>query len=173
MKFANQNFPSARIFVSSETTKFLFTLQARKFAYIVLQKVLICTQFSCIWIAFWSKTPNGWTYSTPPYSLVVGNTHLLFANHFWKDNSTPDICVYFIYIIYKMHVYIYRYICIRYTYIYIYIYVYIYICIYMYVCIYIYNFYVIYKNVNLYLSKIRHLFYASYISVSSKPSKTQ
>ena len=57
--------------------------------------------------------------------------------------------------------------------IYIYIYVYIYICIYMYVCIYIYNFYVIYKNVNLYLSKIRHLFYASYISVSSKPSKTQ
>ena len=30
------------------------------------------------------------------------------------------------------------------------------------------NFYVIYENVKTYISKTRHLFYASYISVSSK-----
>ena len=29
VKFANQNFPSVKIFVFGETTKFLFTLQAR------------------------------------------------------------------------------------------------------------------------------------------------
>ena len=44
---------------------------------------------------------------------------------------------------------------------------------YFFIYVYIYNFYVIYKNVNIYISKIRRLFQASYISVSSKPSKTQ
>ena len=33
--------------------------QARQIAYILLQKVLNCTLFSCIWIAFWPQTPNG------------------------------------------------------------------------------------------------------------------
>ena len=49
---------SVGIFVFRET-KFLFTLQARQIAYILLQKVLNCTLFSCIWIAFWPKTTNG------------------------------------------------------------------------------------------------------------------
>ena len=29
------------------------------YTYILLQKVLNCTWFSCIWIAFWLETPNG------------------------------------------------------------------------------------------------------------------
>ena len=36
VKFANQNFPSVKIFVFRETTKFLFTFKVRKFAYIYL-----------------------------------------------------------------------------------------------------------------------------------------
>ena len=112
VKFANQNFPSARIFVSSETTKFLFTLQAQRFAYIVLQKKLICTQFSCIWIAFWPKNPNGWTYSAPSYSLAVGNTHLFFADH-----------LIYVYILYKLYINACIYICMYQIYIYIYIYI--------------------------------------------------
>ena len=40
VKFANQNFPFVRIFVFRETAKFLFTLQMRQLAYILLQKVL-------------------------------------------------------------------------------------------------------------------------------------
>ena len=139
MKFANQNFPSVRISVSSETTKFLFTLQARVFAYIVLQNVIICTQFSCIWIAFWPKRPNGWAYNAPPFSLAVGNTQLLFAGSLLKRKLEPSyICIYIIYIctynIYIIYMYIY-YICtyntyiyidihIRYTHIHTYIYIY-------------------------------------------------
>ena len=123
MKFANQNFPSVRISVSSETTKFLFTLQARVFAYIVLQNVIICKQFRCIWIAFWPQRPNGWAYNTPPYSLAVGNTQLLFAGSFLKRKLEPSyICIYIIYIctynIYIIYMYIY-YICTYNTYIYI------------------------------------------------------
>ena len=52
VKSANQDFPSVRLFVSIETTRFLFTLQAQQFVYIALQNVLICTQFSCIKVAF-------------------------------------------------------------------------------------------------------------------------
>ena len=48
VKFTNQNIPSAKIFVFQETTKFMFTLQARQFAYILLENVLNCTHFSCI-----------------------------------------------------------------------------------------------------------------------------
>ena len=40
VKIANQKFTSFGIFVFRETTKFLFTLQARQFAYTLLQKVL-------------------------------------------------------------------------------------------------------------------------------------
>ena len=57
-----------------------------------------------------------------------------------------------------------------YIHIYIYIYIYIYISIYIYIYIYPYTYTYIYiyiKNVKTYISKIRHLFYASYISVSS------
>ena len=68
----------------------LFTFQAQQFPYILLQKALNCTLFSCIWIAFWPKTPYGGAYSTSPYSLVVGTAHLLFVDHFWKDNLNPD-----------------------------------------------------------------------------------
>ena len=39
--FANQNFCSVRIFVFRQTTKFLFALQTRQFAFILLQKVLL------------------------------------------------------------------------------------------------------------------------------------
>ena len=53
VKFADQNFPSVRIFVFRETTKFFFTLQAQQFTYILHRKVLNCTLFSCIWVAFW------------------------------------------------------------------------------------------------------------------------
>ena len=38
VKFVNQNFQSVRITVFRETTKFLFTLEAQQFAYILLQK---------------------------------------------------------------------------------------------------------------------------------------
>ena len=55
----NQNFPSVGIFVFRETTKLPFTLQARQIAYIVLQKVLNCTLFPYIWIAFWPQPPIG------------------------------------------------------------------------------------------------------------------
>ena len=65
MKFANQNFLSVGIFVLRGTTKFLFTLQARQIAYILLQKVLNCTLFSSIWIAFWLQTPNGGLTAQP------------------------------------------------------------------------------------------------------------
>ena len=78
--------PSIRIFVFRETTKFLFTLQARQFAYILLQ-VLNCTLFSCIWIAFWSQTPNERASSAPP----CRHTHYIFADHFSKDNLNPTI----------------------------------------------------------------------------------
>ena len=74
VKFANKNFPSVRIFVFRETTEFLFTLQAQQFAYILLQKVLNSTLFSCIWIAFWSQTCNGEAYNAPLYPLAVGTT---------------------------------------------------------------------------------------------------
>ena len=59
VKFASQNFHSAKIFAFRETTKFLFTFQARQFVYILLQKVLKCILFSCILIAFWPQTCNG------------------------------------------------------------------------------------------------------------------
>ena len=68
----SKNFPSVRIFVFRKTTNFLFTLQARQFASILLQKVLNCTQFSYIWIPFWPQTPYG---DIPPYPLPVGTTH--------------------------------------------------------------------------------------------------
>ena len=89
MKFANQNFPYVGIFVFRETTKFLFTLQARKIDYILLQKVLNCTLFSCILIAFWPQTPNGGLQRSPIPS--VGTSPKIFADHFWKDNSNPAI----------------------------------------------------------------------------------
>ena len=144
MKFANQNFPSVRISVSSETTKFLFTLQARVFAYIVLQNVIICTQFSCIWIAFWPKRPNGWAYNAPPFSLAVGNTQLLFAGSFLKRKLEPwYICIYIIYIctyIIYVHIIYILYICIYIIYVHIiHIYILIYISdIHIYIHIYIY-----------------------------------
>ena len=50
VKFANQNFPSVRIFVFQEKMKFLFTLQAEQFAYILLQNVLNYILFCCIWL---------------------------------------------------------------------------------------------------------------------------
>ena len=58
-------FPSVRIFIFRETTKFLFTLQARQIAYILLQKVFYSKNFSCIWVAFWSQTPNGGLQHSP------------------------------------------------------------------------------------------------------------
>ena len=63
VKISDQNFPFVRTFVFRETIRFLFTLQAWKFVYILLQKVFNCKQFSCIWITFWPKslgnlTPN-------------------------------------------------------------------------------------------------------------------
>ena len=75
VKFADQNFLSVRIFVLKETKKFLFTLQALHFAFILLQKLFNCTLFSYIWIAFWSPNlqwgslerfpihPSCWKYS--------------------------------------------------------------------------------------------------------------
>ena len=57
-QFTIQNFPSVGIFVFRETTKFLFTLQAQQINYILLQKVLNCTLFSSISIAFWPQTPT-------------------------------------------------------------------------------------------------------------------
>ena len=74
MKFANQNFSSIRIFAFRETTKFLFTLEARQLDYILLQKVLNFTLFSCIWIVFWPQTPDEGAYSAPPYPLA-GTSH--------------------------------------------------------------------------------------------------
>ena len=74
VKFTNQNFPSNGIFVFRETTKLLFTLQARQVTYNLLQKVLNCTLFSYIWRAFWPQTLIGGAYSTPPYPLRVGTT---------------------------------------------------------------------------------------------------
>ena len=50
------------------------TFQAQQIAYILLQKVLNCTLFSCVWIAFWPQTPNGETYSASPYRLTVGTS---------------------------------------------------------------------------------------------------
>ena len=61
-------------FLFSGKPEFLFTLQAQQFAYILLQKVLNSTLFSCIWIAFWSQTRNGEAYNAPPYPLAVGTT---------------------------------------------------------------------------------------------------
>ena len=55
--------------------KFLFTLQAQQSAYISLRKVLNCTQFSCIWVAFWSQILNTGFYSAPPYPPSVGASH--------------------------------------------------------------------------------------------------
>ena len=75
VKFANKNFSSVRIFVFRKFMKFLFTLQHQQFTYIILQKVLKCTLFSCIWIVFWFQIPNGGAYTTPPFTLAVGNTH--------------------------------------------------------------------------------------------------
>ena len=59
-----------------------------------------------------------------PYSLAIRNTYLLFADHFWKDNSNPDtyVCV----LLYIIYIYIYIYIYILYLYIW-YIYILIYI----------------------------------------------
>ena len=42
--------------------------QAQQIAYILLQKVLNCTLFSCIWIAFWPQTPNG-GFKALPHTL--------------------------------------------------------------------------------------------------------
>ena len=67
MQFENQNFPSGRVFVLRKTTKFLITRQVRQFAYILLQKVINSTLFSCIWMAFWHQTPNEGACSAPPY----------------------------------------------------------------------------------------------------------
>ena len=82
--------PLLKMFLFTYLPICLFTFQAQQFPYILLQKALNCTLFSCIWIAFWPKTPYGGAYSTSPYSLVVGTTHLLFVDHFWKDNLNPD-----------------------------------------------------------------------------------
>ena len=70
MKFANQNFLSVEIFVFWETRKFLFTLQTRQIAYILLQNLLNCTLFSCIWITFGHKPPMG-GLQRPPYPLML------------------------------------------------------------------------------------------------------
>ena len=91
VKFANQNFPSVRISVFRETTEFLFTPQARQFVYILLQKVLNWTIFACDWVVFWPQSPNGGDYNTPSYPLAVATTHYIFADHFWKDNSNPEL----------------------------------------------------------------------------------
>ena len=56
VKIRDQNFRFVRTFVFREITKFLFTHQVWQFAYILLQKVLNCTQFSYIWITFWPKS---------------------------------------------------------------------------------------------------------------------
>ena len=46
VKFAKQNFPSIRIFLFRETTKFVFTLQTQQFSYILLEKsVKLCIIF--------------------------------------------------------------------------------------------------------------------------------
>ena len=65
VKFANQNFLSVGVFVFRETTKFLFTLQAQQIAYILLQILLNCTLFSCIWIAFGPKLAMGGLQLSP------------------------------------------------------------------------------------------------------------
>ena len=49
VKFVSQNLSSFRILVF---TKFLFTLQAWQFPYILLHDVLNCTLFLCIWMLF-------------------------------------------------------------------------------------------------------------------------
>ena len=71
VKFESQNFPSVGNFIFRKTAKLLFTLQAREFAYIVLQIVLHCTLFSSLWMAFWFQTPNGGAYSVPPHTLEL------------------------------------------------------------------------------------------------------
>ena len=81
VKFANQNFSSVCIFVFQETTKFLFTLQARQFDYILLEKVFLYTIFlhfdsilAKVFGGFAHKPSMGGGYSVPPYALVIGTT---------------------------------------------------------------------------------------------------
>ena len=55
VEFVSQNFPSFRIFVYRETTKFVVSLQALQFTYIFHKTMLNGTLFYCIWIAVWSQ----------------------------------------------------------------------------------------------------------------------
>ena len=82
VKFRNWNFPSARMFLFRKTTKFPFTLQPQQLAQIILQKMLDYVPQSCIWIAFWSQTPNEGAYTAPSYLPAVGTTPYIFADHF-------------------------------------------------------------------------------------------
>ena len=117
MKFANQNFLLVGIVVFRETTKFLFTLHARQITYILLQKVLDCTLFSSIWIAFWLQTPNGgltahplpsncWNFSLNPREsllkrkfepciitavLLQMKSKCTFSCHLQIDKKTNDV----------------------------------------------------------------------------------
>ena len=40
---------------------------------------------------FAPQTPIAGAYSALPYPLAVGTSHLIFADHFWKDNSNPVV----------------------------------------------------------------------------------
>ena len=83
VKFTNQNFLSVGIFVFREITKFLFTLQAWQIPYILLQIVLNCILFSCIWIAFWPQTPN-WGLQDSPIPSNCWNFSLNYCGSLLK-----------------------------------------------------------------------------------------
>ena len=85
----NENFPSVRIFIFRKTTKFLFALQARQLDYILLQRVLDCTLFSCIWIAFWSQIPNGGAYSV--YANMLNFIFTDNFDFFWTNLPKKEI----------------------------------------------------------------------------------
>ena len=89
VKFANQNSPSVRIFVFKETTKFVFTLQDRQFAYILLQKVLNCKPFSCIWKAFWPPNPQWGSLQCSPVPPHRLNYSLNFCVSLLKRSFEP------------------------------------------------------------------------------------
>ena len=92
VRFMSQNIASVRIFIFREI-KFLLTLPAPQFAYILLRKLLDCTLFSCIWIAFQPKNLNGRAYSTPPIPPSCWNYPLRFSRPFLERYFKPWNCL--------------------------------------------------------------------------------
>ena len=86
VKFVNQNFPSVRIFVFRETTKFPFRFQARQCWYLSPISAELYTIFLHLDRILAAKLKWG-SLQCYPYYLAVGTTQYIFADYFRKDIS--------------------------------------------------------------------------------------